>query len=227
MIRGVIFDIDGTLYDWETSLERALEGILREVPAAQRPGLPARLRRALADYAHVVRDGQVVDRRYWMLFLDPVPPWTAALAGGDKEQVRGLARRFRSLLEPVAYADARPVLEALRGDYGLGVLSNSPRTVETVARLELSGYFDAVASAPEDQRKPHRDAFLRACRALGVQPAEAAYVGDSLMNDVEGALAAGLVSVWIDRYGEEYPLSEAAHRVSSLAELPALLPRLA
>ena len=223
MIRGVIFDIDGTLYDWETSLERALEGILRELPPGERPGLPARLRRALADYAHVVRDGQVVDRRYWMLFLDPVPPWNAALTGGDKEQAEGLAERFRSLLEPVPYTDARPVLEALRGDYGLGVLSNSPRSRETLARLELSGYFDAVESAPEDLRKPHRDAFLRACKALGVPPAEAAYVGDSLANDVEGALAAGLLAVWVDRYGEEYPLPEGAHRVSSLEELPALL----
>ncbi|MEE8137292.1 MAG: hypothetical protein V3T81_00220, partial [Thermoanaerobaculia bacterium] len=59
-IRGVIFDIDGTLSDWETSIDRALHEILPEVPPAHSDGLPDRVREALADYAFVVRDGQVV-----------------------------------------------------------------------------------------------------------------------------------------------------------------------
>ncbi|MCH6555499.1 MAG: hypothetical protein IH797_02675, partial [Chloroflexi bacterium] len=59
MIKAVIFDIDGTLYDWEASIDRALRDVLPEVPTAYRNGLTNRMRQALADYALVVRDGLV------------------------------------------------------------------------------------------------------------------------------------------------------------------------
>ncbi len=225
-IRGVIFDIDGTLSDWETSIDRALHGILPEVPPAYRDGLPARVREALADYAFVVRDGQVVDRKHWLLLVDPVPPWRAALPDADPELAKSVAQRFQSLLDTVPFADVTPALETLRAEYALGVLTNSPRSEEALARLGLRHYFDSVVAASEHQRKPHPEAFRRACRALGIAPSEAVYVGDSLANDVEGALGAGLIPVWVDRYGDNYPLPGGARRITSLGELPELLSQL-
>ena len=223
MIRAVIFDIDGTLSDWETSIDRALRDVLPEAPPAHRDGLPDRVRQALVDYAFVVRDGQVVDRKHWLLLSDPVPPWRAALPSADPNLAPSLAQRFQSLLDAIPFADVAPTLEALRGKYALAVLSNSPRSEEALSRLGLRHYFDVAVAASEQRRKPHPEAFWHACGALGVAPAEAAYVGDSLLNDVEGALRAGLIPVWVDRYGDDYPLPEGAHRITSLDVLPGLL----
>ncbi len=226
MIKAVIFDIDGTLYDWEASIDRALRDVLPEVPTAYRNGLTNRMRQALADYALVVRDGLVVDRKYWLLMVDPVPPWRAALPDADSELAQRVAQRYQSLLDAVPFADASPALEALRAEYALGVLSNSPRSEETLTRLKFRHYFDAVVAASEPWRKPHPEAFRRACRALGIAPSEAVYVGDSLSNDVEGALGAGLIPVWVDRYGDDYALPEGAWRITSLEGLPDLLAEL-
>ena len=226
MIKAVIFDIDGTLYDWEASIDRALRDVLPEVPTAYRNGLTNRMRQALADYALVVRDGLVVDRKYWLLMVDPVPPWRAALPDADSELAQRVAQRYQSLLDAVPFADASPALEALRAEYSLGVLSNSPRSEETLTRLKFRHYFDAVVAASEPWRKPHPEAFRRACRALGVAPSEAVYVGDSIANDVEGALGAGLIPVWVDRYGDDYDLPEGAWRITSLEGLPDLLAEL-
>jgi FMN phosphatase YigB (HAD superfamily) len=49
------------------------------------------------------------------------------------------------------------------------------------------------------------------------------HVGDSVLSDVEGAHAAGLVAVWLDRHGDAWPPPPGVHRITSLTELPDLL----
>lgn len=220
-IRAIIFDIDDTLSDWQTSIERALIEVMPDVPSEQRKGLRGRLLRAIADQMFVLRDGIVVNRHYWMFLVAPVPPWRAALPGSP-EAATVVAQRFRSLLKAVPFADAAPALESLRSHFALGVLSNNPRSEETLVELGLRHYFDGVVSAPEAHRKPGPEAFRLACEAMSVAPAQAAYVGDSLADDVEGAMRAGMFAVWLDRRGDGCDPPEGACRITSLEQLPGL-----
>ena len=66
----------------------------------------------------------------------------------------------------------------------------------------LAGYFDVLAvSGDIGAGKPDPAIFRHALGELGVRPQHAMMVGDSLRKDVDGALAAGLNAIWLNRSG--------------------------
>ena len=65
--------------------------------------------------------------------------------------------------------------------------------------------------------KPDAAAFHHALDLLGARPEDATMIGDSLERDVEGALAAGLRAVWINRHGK--PGRPGIAQIATLAAL--------
>ncbi|MGH9398736.1 MAG: HAD-IA family hydrolase, partial [Thermoanaerobaculia bacterium] len=83
--------------------------------------------------------------------------------------------------------------------------------------LGLARRFATLAvSAIEQTGKPDPEIFRRACARVGVPPQEALHVGDSLAEDYEGARAAGLSAVLLDRHGLH---PEFTDRIATLADL--------
>ncbi|MFB4307210.1 HAD family hydrolase [Actinomadura sp. GTD37] len=80
-----------------------------------------------------------------------------------------------------------------------------------------------VASSEAGSAKPDAGIFRTACAGLGVLPDEAAYVGDRLVTDAQGAVAAGLAGIWLDRSGGPVPEDLAVPRITTLEALPRLL----
>ncbi|HZE88193.1 MAG TPA: HAD family hydrolase, partial [Verrucomicrobiae bacterium] len=76
-------------------------------------------------------------------------------------------------------------------------------------------------SCDEGRLKPDPIFFDAVARRLGLPPGEIAMVGDSLEDDVRGALGAGFVAVHLDRGGGA-PAVRGSFSVRSLTELPAL-----
>jgi putative hydrolase of the HAD superfamily len=70
--------------------------------------------------------------------------------------------------------------------------------------------------------KPRPAIFARALARHGVEPAEALHVGDSPAEDAEGARAAGLAAVLIDRAGRHAERPGVA-RIDSLTALPGMI----
>jgi FMN phosphatase YigB (HAD superfamily) len=111
-------------------------------------------------------------------------------------------------------------------------VGNQPSRAEAAFR-ELGVPMDFVASsATWGLEKPDPAFFRRIVDELGLPPAEIAYVGDRLDNDVRPAAAVGLRAVFVRRgpwawiqAGPANP-PEAALTVASLAELPEVLARL-
>ena len=121
------------------------------------------------------------------------------------------------------YDDVPGTIDALEeAGYLLAVVSNwdsqLPRLLEG---LGLARRFRTLSvSAIEEIGKPDPEIFRRTCERLGVPAAEVLHVGDSVVEDYEGARAAGLDALLIDRAGR-FP--EHPARIDTLAEIPALL----
>jgi putative hydrolase of the HAD superfamily len=102
-----------------------------------------------------------------------------------------------------ARPDARRVLHALRDrDLRTGLLSNTHWPChwheEWLARDGLLDLLDArVYTSDLAHVKPHPEAFRELLDRVGVRPEEAVFVGDRLHDDVGGAAAVGMRTVWI------------------------------
>jgi putative hydrolase of the HAD superfamily len=124
-------------------------------------------------------------------------------------------------LEFVAFEDVLPALSEL-AEHRRVVVSNWDCSLagwlRTAGVLE---HVDAVVTSAEvGVAKPGRAIFEHALDLAGARPADAVHVGDSIDNDVAGALAAGIRPVLVARDGSAPAGVEA---IRSLTELPSLL----
>ncbi len=91
------------------------------------------------------------------------------------------------------YPGVRETLASLGQRAGLGVVTNKVTrlTVPLLDALDLAGCFEVVVCGDTvGVFKPAAEPALHACASLGVDPAQALFVGDSI-TDVECARAAG------------------------------------
>ena len=119
------------------------------------------------------------------------------------------------------YEDAIPVLEDLRAHgLKLGLVSNGIRDLREFVSHHRLDVDEIVDSRTHGYVKPHPTIFRVALERLGVDAADAAMVGDSLEEDVEGARALGLRAILVDRENR-YP--QVTERLTDLLALPAAL----
>ena len=120
------------------------------------------------------------------------------------------------------FEDVIPTLEELasRG-VPLAAVSNWDERLRPLLKaLNLEGYFEAVLVSSELYfAKPSNVIFEHALRKLGLPAGEVLHVGDSRIEDLEGARGAGLQSRLINRHRANDP--DAIH---SMTELLALVP---
>ena len=220
MLRAVVFDVDFTLA--RPGPDLGPEGYER---LGHRYGLdldPARYEEARAAAIGEVKRHPELDHdeEIWVLFTERIIIGMGG-TGDTRAAATEMERRWVLSEHFELYDDALPVLDLLR-DRGIliGLLSNSARNLdEFVAHHGLLA--DAVlTSHAHGKTKPHESIFRALLEQLGVAPGDAVMVGDTVEDDVEGALAVGMRAVLLDREGR-YPGFEG--RLDDLRELPAVL----
>lgn len=212
--KTVLLDADGTLLDFEATERQALRRSME--------------RRGIAYSEAVLQTYLSIN----------VPLW-AAYHRGEIAQDELMVRRFRDFagalgLNVDAQAWNREYL-ALLGDCGdvipgavellqalkphcvLALATNGLKDIQR-RRLKdnpITPYLDAVFISQEmGIGKPNKAYFQRILTELNADPATTVMVGDDLNSDIQGAINAGIDSIWYSRSQQESPLP--THRAESL-----------
>ena len=221
MIRAVLFDVDFTLA--LPGPELGPEGYRR---LGERHGLslePSRYEEARrAALASLQRHPELEhDDEIWVAFTERIVRGMGGDADGAHECALDLVAIWESHDKFTLYEDAPPVLEELRR-HGLkiGLVSNGSRDLDEFVRHHSLDVDCVVGSRAFGFTKPHPEIFRHALSVLGVEPAEAAMVGDSYEDDIQGARALGMQAFLLDREGRH---EGEPDRIQTLLALPAAL----
>ncbi|MBR5411306.1 MAG: HAD family hydrolase [Clostridia bacterium] len=223
MIRAVLFDLDHTLFDRHSTLVACVP-YLRSRFHVDPEKSDAEIGRIWC-YAddHFVYDGWQYIFAYLVengVFTDP-PKYP---------EYRSFVYEAYSRVA-VKWDWTEDMLKQLRRHkYLLGVITNGSHALQykKLSMIGLSYIFDeVVVSGDTDFEKPDRELFRYACEKLGVEPEECVYVGDNRKNDVDGAKAAGMLTVWLSSTNPNQSGSTKPDAtVKSLKNLPAVIRKL-
>jgi len=175
-IKVVIFDCDGVMFDTAKANKAFYNQILFHF---QMPELTSEQ----FAYTHM----HTVDEAITYLFGD--------------EEIRNTVQAYRKEMNYFPFIrymemepDLIPVLKKLRSDdYKTSIATNRTDTMDRVLEEHgLEGYFDLVVSALDVERpKPYPDQLVKILKHFDIEPFQALYVGDSVL-DEQAARAAGV-----------------------------------
>ncbi len=239
--RGLIFDLFGTLVSIEISLLPRVEdeGCSRVETIPGLDQLLSRLRpRMSAEQfsSRLMEVSQAIfeEKRRDNVEITSVKRFEMVLeAMGFSGDLAAVAmemssRHMQSLRGAVVCPRGRrEALRELSLRYPMALLSNFDHAATARAILADTGLLEffrqVVISDDMALRKPDPHLFFAACDGLNLLPGSCLHIGDSFVEDVQGAVAAGLRAVWIhDGGGDPSPALDALNDVS---ELPGWLER--
>ena len=222
MLRAVLFDVDFTIA--RPGPELGPEGYRR---LGERFGLeldPSRYAAAREKAVEGIRRHPELehDEEIWVAFTERI----IRGMGGDSDSAHECAVAMTQAWEHAEhfeiYEDAPPVLAELRAQgLKLGLVSNTGRNLDVFVAHHRLDVDAAIGSGAFGRTKPHPTIFRAVLERLGVEPAEAAMVGDSPVDDIEGARATGIELAFLLDREDRYP--ELDNRLPDLFALPAAL----
>jgi HAD superfamily hydrolase (TIGR01549 family) len=207
--RFIFFDVGNTLLFPNRSR------MLAPLPLEKHPTLQewqALERRTKRDFDQGLMSGKV-DHGFWWTFytylLRQIDCMNDAVRDKLVENTQNSANWDQIL------PGTRDVLDRIRDDYAIAVISNADGRIDAV--LRRCGICDCFASITDSgnvgHEKPHPAIFAAALEEMKADPADSLYVGDVYSVDYVGARNAGMQAVLFDVAGtyreREFPRVES------------------
>jgi HAD superfamily hydrolase (TIGR01549 family) len=201
-IRGLCFDVDGTLSDTD-------DRMVARVAHQLQPFRHALGRRSPEEVARRIVMGIETPANFLMGLPDRVgldEPLYRLSEAINRLQVRRVSRAF--WLVP----GAREALECLRPHFPMCVVSarDERSCLDFLHRFDLLGFFDGVATAQTcPHTKPYPDPIHWAAQQMGLSAADCLMIGDTVV-DIRAGRAAGAQTVGVlCGFGEQGELVRA------------------
>jgi len=235
--RAVFFDLD------ETLIEHTIGGaeLVHRIHAAHTEALGGTTE---DEFRTVLREKAAA---LWGTMFEPAEPGVDPLVRSFRrtlealERETGAAQSMRDTFIEIVLQETRPspgakeTLARLRAEgIATGIITNGYVAFQErkIAHHGFVGLTDFVlVSEAAGAHKPDPRIFKTALERAGAAPEEAWHVGDHLVNDIGGAVQAGLAGVLYDPKGDRLPAADAAlpegarrpsHTIRDMAEVPAL-----
>lgn len=225
-VRQLFFDLDRTLWDFETNSKQTLYHLYNELSLGD----------TIEHFLHFHHTYIQVNSDLWQLYgkgkltkteLRDQRFVTALAKHGIHDT--SLAQRMSdgyidmSPRQTALFPGAKETLEQLKSEnYRMHIITNGFKEVQFI-KLENSGireYFDMILCSEEiGVTKPHREIFQEAQRRTDCTPQHAIMIGDDFKADVIGALNAGWTAMHFDpevRFKKERDVI----RLRALEEIP-------
>jgi len=226
--RHLFFDLDHTLWDFETNANETL-ATLYDRHALARHGI------RLPDFNRVYNE---VNHALWRLYqANKVTQiqlreirfvrtlGKLGMAAADVPPT--LSAEFTDILpeKSAVFPHTHETLEYLRGKYTLHLITNGFEDMQhrKLTSSNLKQYFDQIITSEHSGHlKPDPRMFAHALQAAGARAPESLMVGDNLECDVLGAHNAGIDQVYFNPARRRH-FVQTTYEISSLDELRAFL----
>ncbi len=207
-IKGILFDLYGTLIDIET--DESLEEIYRAIAHYLTYHGVYLHRWEVRDRYDYIMKQQKVARGEEYPEIDVEAIWDAFLeqegvkaTSARRELAKTLAQLYRgiSCKRLQLYPDIKRVLDELKARYRIAVVSDSQPcyALPEIRAVGLDGYFDPIIiSAYYGFRKPDTRLIVKALDIMKLTSAEVIYVGNDMFRDIYGASRLGIKTIFVD-----------------------------
>lgn len=206
MIKGILFDVHGTIVDkgGKKALDRAIKNVVKFINDSGYQVTYDEYHNVwlqnLRKYRKDLDELNEVDFYDWHdgILSD------LELTGYDREYMDRINDKFMDVFQTTTkeIPHAQYVLSELKKNFLLGIVSNSMgrNTRIDLATAGLIDLFDDITISSEiGKRKPHPLIFKKALEGLSIKPEEGIFVGDDLFEDIMGAKQLGMKTVYLLR----------------------------
>ena len=228
MIKGLLFDLNGTIIDIYTSES---DDHIYRTTANFLDYHGIRIAPDKLKYEYFDRMKKQKENSHEKFPEFDVVKLFVSLTGKDNYRNRQLAEAAATVFRAAGryklelYEGVPEVLKKLDDRYRLAAVSDGQElwAIPEMATLGLSGFFDPVIISSEyGFRKPDERIFNMVLKKLHLAPDEALYVGNDMYRDIYGAGKAGLKTVFFrsNQGCQEYCGTEPDYIIHHFRQLP-------